>query len=623
MVLLTAFALMLVSCGQEPQPTEESKAPVVATALEAPAGFDIRLSGGDSYLGGAMATYFLSGDGLLASANQGVLLVFQGGTRVAVEEKSELVVSSEGGSTMLEVARGNLLIAGEDSEEAPMVVTPAAGVTAEGQGALAVNIVVETGGNTTVRAREGSFLVENGLGRVVADAGEAVICAPGGEPSALAGFDEAEVSPGMSYPSLVDLHVEAYFSDDKAREDAELEAQVSLEVNPQDEWGNINMARVLLDRGDIERARQHFNTVIDTDPYFPQALCGVGRINLLEQRWDEAMEVFTRARRSDDESLEAVFGMGQASLGGGDLREAEKWFRETLDIDPEYHPAWTALGAIKFLNGNVKDALYDLKRSTEIDPSRSRAYMLMAVISAVEGSTGDYEEYLERAGDANGKDPRVWTSLGDHNCRSGEFEDASACFRRLQQSEDPVTKAIGYQNMGVTDMLQGDYSDGLKDLKKSIDLGGTVPALLDAGQARRLLGEIEAALGSFGEAAALDPGSFLPRQWIARTYLDEDKAEGAAQEAQASLGINPADWISHQVLGMALLAAGREDSGEAELEIAAELVPENGLSASEHALLGDGYLLLGEKEKANKEFEEALEMEPGNEVYEEKLERAR
>jgi len=613
LMLLLAASVLAPSCGKV---QEEEKEPYPVAALIAQAGGDmsIRTVGRDCWLSGDAGVSLFSGDTVNTGPDSGLTLILLDGTILYFGGGADfnLVTGHEGGDDV-EITRGELWLESGKESKPPALITPAVTVTCSRSAENEFGITVEPGGATTVDVAGGSATVCGGAGTVTVEEGETSICGPGEAPSKEKA-PEGVGSGAGGFPSFVDMLTDPYFSDEAARDNTESEAMARIDVAPLDAWAHLNLGRALLDADRVDEAGKEFEAALSLDPQFTQAYSGIGKLELMKDNWSQAMDAYSSARRADRLSLEAVFGMGQSALGEGDLGEAEKWYKEALNIEQEDDSTWVALGTVKFLKHDLEAALDDWKKAVSIDPLNTRAYAPMAYLYSIEQEADLAESYFEKALEVDPGDCQAWNSLGIQYVRQGLLEKAADCFRNQQEAGG---KSTGYQNLGVVDRTRGEKHKALGNWEKARDLTpDRLSVSINLGEVHLTLGEDQQALELFTRAVQIDPGYWYPHQWLAMTYLAGGLFAEAQSESRESISLNPLDWASHVISGLALAGQSGQDTGEsaAELEKGRELAGEE-LSPFGHALIGMSYQCEGEYTRALEQYRLAAELAPRESVY--------
>ncbi|OAR26364.1 hypothetical protein A8W25_13155 [Streptomyces sp. ERV7] len=115
------------------------------------------------------------------------------------------------------------------------------------------------------------------------------------------------------------------------------------------------------------------------------------------------------------------------------------------------------------------------------------------------------------------------------------------------------------------------------------------------------------AAAEFARALELEPARADARIALAELWLDDDRAEDAAELAREGLALAPDDPLLHCVHGTALLALGTPDAALDSLDRALGLDPS---TAGAHANRASAHLALGHHEEALHDLTRALALSP-------------
>ena len=88
-----------------------------------------------------------------------------------------------------------------------------------------------------------------------------------------------------------------------------------------------------------------------------------------DQRYNEAITLFTEIVFEDSSNLKALNGLAQACNGAGDLPRAFQIYELSLDKDPSQTDIWVALGNLHYNQGNSKKAANSYQQAIKYDLS--------------------------------------------------------------------------------------------------------------------------------------------------------------------------------------------------------------------------------------------------------------
>jgi Tfp pilus assembly protein PilF len=131
----------------------------------------------------------------------------------------------------------------------------------------------------------------------------------------------------------------------------------------------LNIGRVFMEKGDLDRAENEFRAVLDKN--------GTALADL---------------RKNKDTSLKALSGLGEVALKRGDFDSAQGFFRQALEISPEDPAAAYNVGEILFSNQKTDDAIAYFELAIKIKGDWPKAYHRLGLVYL---NKGDLDKALE------------------------------------------------------------------------------------------------------------------------------------------------------------------------------------------------------------------------------------
>ena len=327
---------------------------------------------------------------------------------------------------------------------------------------------------------------------------------------------------------------------------------------------HLELASLLLRRGDWTRAQSELQAVLRRDPSSAGAHVGLGMVLKQQGNSKAAAEEFRKALE-----LRSTFAEAEESLG------------ETLVQLGEWSEASTALK--KALDGNLEDksmatyalasALKHLGDSSEADATYAKARELMR------------QRVIEdRAKGSNDHGLQLWYS--------GDLAGAEAALRSAI-TEDP-NYAEAHNNLGGVLWQQQKTADAQHEFAEAVRLD---PAFAKAhnnlGNALLGTGDIDGAIRELRAAVAGQPGFASAHLNLAIALMKKGDNRQAEEEIRRTLDLDPDMAEAHLEEGMLLVAeanrltpAARKEF-EAGLHLNPELRAAIPLSVYEELLLGN------------------------------------
>ena len=289
-----------------------------------------------------------------------------------------------------------------------------------------------------------------------------------------------------------------------------------------------HLAHVYRYRGDIERAIESFQRVLDLQPDTAPALIWLGRLHLDRGDATQAEMLFARAQTLMPQAVAARVGLGQAALVRKEYSRAVDQFESALAADPSIASVYAPLAvAYRGLGEPAKaESLQQRWRNTEVvvpDPFRM-----------------ELDTLLESA--------LAYELRGVRALEQRDFGSAERLFRRgltLAQSGSQLSRSFQHK-LGTALALSGDSRRAVQQFEAAVR---AAPA------------------GSFDEPAAKASYS------LGVLSASEGDAATAVRRLEDALRYNPNYYEAHLVLGDVLRASGRFAEARRHYEQSLQLNP--------------------------------------------------
>jgi eukaryotic-like serine/threonine-protein kinase len=190
----------------------------------------------------------------------------------------------------------------------------------------------------------------------------------------------------------------------------------------------------------------------------------------------------------------------------GDVWRVEKAnaiLERLLEAHPAHVPAMLRLFDLRINNAEIAQLLKDGARLIEQAPEEPQAYVILGRTLL---AAGRFAEALAAFDEALTLDPGHDLALifaGRTKFYQGDVEGGRVLARRLLSSGDARRRAAGLRNLGLADILDGRFADGLRQLEESLRVspddatdGNYIHKVLV--YTYKDLGELEAALAAAG-----------------------------------------------------------------------------------------------------------------------------
>jgi tetratricopeptide (TPR) repeat protein len=349
--------------------------------------------------------------------------------------------------------------------------------------------------------------------------------------------------------------------------EAAREFEAVLAANPQDTQALLGMARLHLAQQRSAEARPLLERVLALEPGNPDARGFVARLKVESSKDPAALEELRALAADPSAGFFAFYNLGHVLLGlPGNEEEAAQAFMQALNIEPKSAHATTNLGVAVWRQGMRDEALKCFKYASTLSPTETLPLQLAAQVLIEQGQIGQAQLAMSKAIE---RAPQKAELHEDYvklclfaNTPKAALHSALE-LRRLQPNNPngPYLQALVM-------MLSGNVDEARRTFQEAMDLA---PRSWEArlGLARALLlGEKKdppRAIALMEEAVALAPTEPGPVNELAVHYLSKPETAAKARELLAKV-----------------LAAHPDEPG-ANLNMALALIKTDKAAAAQHA----------------------------------------
>ena len=186
-----------------------------------------------------------------------------------------------------------------------------------------------------------------------------------------------------------------------------------------------------------------------------QAYYNRGCEHLDNQRYDEAIDTFTKTKNKYPDFAEVHYRLAQAYLEQGDgLAAAEESVKETLRLDPNYQPAHVLLedtkqeyynrGIARIEIGEYIGAIDLLLKVNSIDPNNKEVCTNLADVYCLMGDDANAASWYQKVTDIDPNDKIAYIELGNAYYNMGKYEKAVDSFEKASKLDPNCEKTSDY-----------------------------------------------------------------------------------------------------------------------------------------------------------------------------------
>lgn len=389
---------------------------------------------------------------------------------------------------------------------------------------------VEPGGKSVLQVFEGRVVLENDLGTLTLEPGEAGEVAPGQAPRRTAVIEARNILQwALYYPGVVDLQDLAM---------------------AQDGWRGMEASVAAYRKGNLLEAARRLPEgapgPVDARVFQAGSLLAVGRLDESRQllagipaghpqrraieRMVSAVKMEPAAPWDDDALATASLAVAESYFrqSRGDLEGARRAAEIATRLSPENGFAWTRLAELEFSAGRTRPALAAIERGMSLTPEDARAHALRGFILSADNRIADARAAFGESVRLDGSFGNGWLGLGLVKIKQGEV-DAGRQDLQTAATVEP-TSSIFHSYLGKAFSREGFDEKAMKDLKLAalLDPNDPTPPLYSA-IAKQQQNRTNAAIADLEQSIRLNDNR---RVYRSAFLLDQDRAVRSANLAR-------------------------------------------------------------------------------------------
>jgi len=395
-------------------------------------------------------------------------------------------------------------------------------------------------------------------------------------------------------------------------EKADALIQEATQIDPADPIPYLTLSGHLGRQGDVEGALVAAEKALEIDPTMTDAKLRVAEIMVDVGYRDGDTEKVQRGQQMVEEvlatgtpSASALMVMAKINLAQQKVEEAIEGLRAALEIEPASPQAHFVLGTALSVKGEAAAARTELARALEIDPGMLEARRILARVHA---SLGEHEYAIEEARSYLAAKPdstQVRILLAQSLVILRRTDEALSELNSIEESERSadVLYALGRVHLGV--------GNDLEARQYLIQANALMPThhdilrnLVRLDQKEDLLAESVARVEA---ATKSDPESSKLRTLSGLVALMDDRPEDAEADFRKAIELDPSDAAGYEQLARFYAKTGRLNEAVGTYEDAIKVRPED---PNLHYFLGTLYSFGGAQDKAIERYEDAIKYGP-------------
>jgi cellulose synthase operon protein C len=385
--------------------------------------------------------------------------------------------------------------------------------------------------------------------------------------------------------------------------------EAALQNEPHSPYVEVAAARLSMEHGDLDEARNRLNEVITRFPEYATAWNLLGDIESAQRRPKEAEVAYTNVIEFSGNHFNALLNRALASIYLGNFPSAQKDLAAVVTAYPlaRDHPGVQfATGLVQLQNKQLDPARKAFFQASEYSDNYPLTQYYLAIIDLEQGLV---EQAVSHAYKFLGLVPGSVAGAK----LAAKLELGKKAYRKAEKLLLPVVAARPDDTEAINLLASAMQAQG-KDAE-GVELLAKVAALQpDSIEAKARLGATlleggsdETGIQALRDILAKYPGYEQADVLLVLNYLRQSNPAGAIQAAREYQERNPSGAISYYLLGRAYVASGERPKAMAAFKKALELRPGDPGAASS---LADLALSDDDYEAARSYYKQVLEHYP-------------
>lgn len=188
------------------------------------------------------------------------------------------------------------------------------------------------------------------------------------------------------------------------KQEALLELQTAVELDPKMERAWQQLGFVLSDRMDYKNAESAFQRAVAINPDSGASWQGLGQVYVNKGEWNKAEEAFRRTIQLEPQNIDVQYNLGVMLLQQKhDYDGARKIFEAVISLNPSHAEAHNNLGVIYLHQGDVARSVQENETALQLKPDLFPSHYSLFVAYQQQGNNQLAAEHLEKYMQLSGK----------------------------------------------------------------------------------------------------------------------------------------------------------------------------------------------------------------------------
>lgn len=244
----------------------------------------------------------------------------------------------------------------------------------------------------------------------------------------------------------------------------------------------FKLAKELVKQGEIDRAIQVYQTLLELDPNHHDARFALAGVQAAEGMHEQAAKNYRIVIKYREDVAQVHNAYADLLVRMGELEEAERQLWQAVSISPKNVTALRALGTVLLQQEDYREAAEAFSRATKQEPENARNWLMLSVARSRLGDRAGALAAVERSLAVNPALPEAHQELATQHVRSGDVNAAIHHFQMalyLLPNYDEAANKLAWILATWPDPAYRDGSQAVALMEPIINASSQTPGELD------------------------------------------------------------------------------------------------------------------------------------------------
>lgn len=227
------------------------------------------------------------------------------------------------------------------------------------------------------------------------------------------------------------------------------------------EFNSILQAQDAQQAGDFAKAKSLLLPVQEKDPEMYIVRFSLGELAMAQRQWEEASAEFKKCLELNPHFDQAMLGLARALIFQDKASEARQWAQQAIQYNPQNYRAWYFLGSLE-ARDDPPAAISDYEKAISIQGNFAPARLDLGLLRFQRQNYIEAAEQLAQAAALGIDDAILYNDLGISYSRTGRQRQAIESYRHALRLDPNLAQAhlnlgFAYEQLKQTGLAEQEY----------------------------------------------------------------------------------------------------------------------------------------------------------------------